>query len=75
VTDSDCVDCDDGLCDWTGCTADADYTVKDVTVVRSGMHIDVGNVDLCGGHHRRAKRLGRLELDWERIWKAVEAQT
>lgn len=69
----DCPDCQeaDGTCQWTGCTFDADYVVRDVIVQRQGLTIDVGDVDLCGGHKRRAERLGHLQLDWERVLKAV----
>lgn len=71
----DCIDCDNnGLCAWAGCTADADYRVNDVVVIRQGLRLDVGDVELCGGHKRRAERLGRLELDWDRVYRAVEAQ-
>ena len=71
----DCVDCDnDSLCAWAGCLAEADYRVNDVEVIRQGLRIEVGDVYLCGGHRRRAERLGRLELDWDRIYRSIEAQ-
>jgi hypothetical protein len=70
---TDCVDCQepDGTCQWHGCQFDADYVLRDVTVKRGGVEINVGDVDVCGGHKRRAERLGRLELDWERVLRAV----
>lgn len=69
----DCIDCDDkdGTCEWTGCGFEADYAIRDVTVNRGGALLNVGDVNLCGGHKRRAQRLGRLELDWERVLKAA----
>ena len=64
-----CVDCQnpDGTCMWAGCDFEADYVIRDVTVTRQGLAIEVGDVDLCGGHFRRAGRLGRIELEWSLI--------
>ena len=72
----DCVDCEpEGLCQWVACSNDADYTIRDVTINKSGAHVFVGDVDLCAGHMRQFKRLGRLNLDWDLVWKAIEAET
>ena len=69
----DCVDCqeEDGTCQWAGCPNPADYVLRDVTVKRQGLTVNVGDIDLCGGHKTHAERLGRLELDWERVLRAV----
>ncbi len=70
---SDCVDCQeaDGTCQWAGCRFEADYVIRDLVVVRQGAKIAVGDVDVCGGHKRRFERLGRIELDWERVLRAA----
>jgi hypothetical protein len=72
VTD-DCVDCQPAsdTCEWAGCRFQGDYVLRDLTVVRGGKPIVVGDVTLCGGHKRRAERLGRVTLDWDRILKAA----
>lgn len=69
----DCPDCQeaDGTCQWAGCKFPADYVMRSVRVRRQGALIIVGDVDLCGGHHQRAKRLGELSLDWDRVLRAV----
>lgn len=68
-----CVDCDDqyGPCHWAGCDFEADYAINEVTVRHRGTLINVGTVRLCGGHMQRYARLGRLELDWDLVLKAL----
>ena len=61
-----------GSCHWAGCEAEADYVIQDVTVSYMGRMFFVGDVEVCGGHFNRAKRLGRITLDPEVLVFAAE---
>lgn len=71
----DCVDCvREGVCQWEGCRNDSDWAVREVTVKRLSTHVYVGTVELCGGHMRQLERTGHLNLSWERVYTAIEAE-
>lgn len=63
-----------GSCHWTDCPSEADYTIQDVKVrpPTFGKEVDVGDVELCGGHYKIAMSLGRLDLEWDRVLKAMD---
>ena len=61
-------------CEWVGCLNEATERIKDVSVTpkHSSSRVFVGHVKVCAGHRLIAQRLGHLNLDWQRILKAME---